>query len=92
LTRRLGDLPDGGDERLKNMEQVVLKLQNVLKELCLLADGLHVQGGPFIADLMTEAYETDLLPAKILETIPMNGSLKEIMVAERTEQQGKIRY
>jgi hypothetical protein len=29
LTRRPGDLPKGGDERLKNMEQVVLKPQNL---------------------------------------------------------------
>jgi len=29
LTRRPGDLPEGGDERLENMEQVVLKPHNV---------------------------------------------------------------
>jgi hypothetical protein len=29
LTRRLGDLPEGGDKRLKNMEQVVLKPDNL---------------------------------------------------------------
>jgi hypothetical protein len=28
LTRRPGDLPEGGDERLKNMEQVILKPHN----------------------------------------------------------------
>ena len=33
LTRRLGDLPEGGDERLKNMEQVVLEPQNLLVQL-----------------------------------------------------------
>jgi len=38
LTRRPGDLPEGGDERLKNMAQVVLKPQNLPKELRLLAD------------------------------------------------------
>jgi len=37
LMRRLGDLPEGGDERVENMEQMVLKLQNVAEQLCWLA-------------------------------------------------------
>jgi hypothetical protein len=85
LTRRLGDLPDGGDERLKNMEQVVLKPQNLPKELRLLADSPYAQDSPSISDLMTKAYESDPLPAKIMEAIRVNGSLKEITVAECTE-------
>jgi len=32
-TRRTGDLPEGGDERLKNKEQVVLKPQNLPEQL-----------------------------------------------------------
>jgi len=92
LTRRPGDLPERGDERLKKIEQVVLKLQNLPRELCLLADSPPAQGGPSIADLMTDAYEPDPLSGKILEAIRTNGSLKEIMVAECTEQDGRIQY
>jgi hypothetical protein len=33
LTRRPGDLPEGGDERLKTMEQVVLKPENRPEQL-----------------------------------------------------------
>jgi len=70
LTRRPGDLPDwGGDEIHKIIEQVVLKLQNLLEQLCLLADSLPAQDCPSISDGMTKAYETDPLPGKILEGI-----------------------
>jgi len=92
LTRRPGDLPEGGDERLKNMEKVVLKLQNLPRELRFLADSPPTQGHPSIPDLMTEAYETDPLPGKILEAIRTNGSLKDITIAECTEQDGRIQY
>jgi len=55
LTRRPGDLPEGGDERLKNMEQAVLKPQNQPKELPLLGENTPAQGRPSIIDLMSEA-------------------------------------
>ena len=74
------------------MEQVVLKLQNLPKELHLLADTPLAQGRPSISDLMTEAYETDPLPGKILEGIHTNGSVKDITIAECTEQDGRIEY
>ena len=90
LTRRPGDLPEGGDERLKNMEQVVLKTQNLLEQLRLLADSPPTQGHPSLFDLMTEADETDPLPENILNAIRTNGSLKEITVAECTEQDGRV--
>jgi len=41
---------------------------------------------------MTEAYETDPLPGKILQAIRTNGSLKDITIAECTEQEGRIQY
>jgi len=75
LTRRPGDLPEGGDERLKNMEQVVLKPQNLRKQLHLLADSPPAQGRPSISDLMTQASVTHPLPGKILEAVCTNGSL-----------------
>jgi len=92
LTRRPGDLPEGGDERLKNMEQVVLKPQNLPKELHSLADSPPAQGRLSISNLMMEAYETDSLQGRILEAIHTNGSLKDITVTECTEQDGKIWY
>ena len=92
LTRRPGDLPEGGDERLKNMEQVVLKPQNLPKELCLLADSLPAQGCRSISDLMSDVYKTDPLPGKILEAIRTNGSLKDITVAVCTKQDREIQY
>jgi len=88
LTRRPGDLPEGGDERLKNMEQA----QNLLRELRLLADSPPAQGRPSIPDLMTEAYETDPVPGKMPEAICPNGSVKDNMVAECTKQDGRIQY
>jgi len=66
------------------MNQVVLKPQNLLRELRLLAVSLPIQGRPSISDLMTEAYATDPVPGKILETICTNGSLNDITVTECT--------
>jgi len=74
------------------MEQVVLKLQNLPGELRLLADSPPGQGRPSIPDLMTEAYETDPLPGKIVKAVRMNGSLKDITIAEFTEQDWRIQY
>jgi len=92
LTRRLGDLPEGGDEYLKNMDQVVLKPQNLPEQLCLLVDHPPAKCHPSISNLMAKAYETDLLPGKTLEAIQTNGSLKEITIAKWKEQVRKIQY
>jgi len=90
--RRPGDLPEGGDKRLNNMEQVVLKPQNLPKQLRLLADSLPAQGHPSIFHLMTEAYEADLLPGKILEAIRTKSGLHEITIVKCIEDAGRIRY
>ena len=92
LTRRPGDLPEKGDERIENMEQVVLKPQNLPKRLRLLADSLPAQGRPSISDLMTKPYETDPLPGNILEAIQAKNGLQEITIAECIEDEGQIRY
>jgi len=81
-----------GDERLKNMEQVVLKLQNLPKQLRMLVESPPAQGRPFISDLTTEAYEADPLPGKILEAIHTKNRLQEITIAECIEDGGRIRY
>jgi len=92
LMRRPGDLPEGGDERFKNMEQVVLKPRNQPEQLRLLADSPPAQGRPSISDLMTEAYETDPLPGKILEAIRTKQGLQENTIGECIEDGGRIRY
>jgi len=80
--RRPGDLPEGWDERLENMEQVVLKPQNLPKQLRLLTDSPPAQGRPSISDLMTDACETDLLPEKIQEAIRPKKGLQESTIME----------
>ena len=92
LTRRPGDLPKGGDERLKNMEQVVLKPHNLPKQLRISASEVPVQEPLSISDLVAQAYEDDLLPKKILKVMSQRDSLRDITVAECTEQEGQVWY
>jgi hypothetical protein len=92
LTRRPGDLPEGGDERLKNMEQVVLKPHNLPEQLRISANDTLERQVPLISDRFTQAYRDDPLHNKILEAIRQGGSLKDITVAECTEQEGKVWY
>jgi len=92
LTRRPGDLPEGGDERLKDMEQVVLKPHNLPEPLRISANEIPVQRSPLISDLFAQAYKNDPWPSRILEAIRQGDSLKEITVAECTEQEGQVWY
>jgi len=92
LTRRPGDLPEGGDERLNNMEQVVLKPQNVPEQLHLLEDSPPTQGHPSIPDLIIKAYETDPQPGRILEAIRTKCGIQEITIADCIQNGGRIRY
>jgi hypothetical protein len=82
LTRRPGDLPEGGDKRLKKMEQVVLKQHNLPEQLRISANEMPDQGVPLISDLFIEAYMDDPLPNRILEAIRQGDSLKDITIAE----------
>ena len=63
------------------MEQVVLEPQNLLEQLCLLADSLPVQGWPSISPLMTKAYRMDPQPGRILEAIRMKSGLQQLTIA-----------
>ena len=92
LTRRPGDLPEEGDERLKNMEQVVLKPHNLPEQLRILASDTLEGQVPSISDLFTQAYKDDPLPNKILEAIRQGGSLSDITIAECMEQEGRVWY
>jgi len=74
------------------MEQVILKPQNLPRELRLLVDSPPSQGRLSIPDLMTEACQTDAVQGKMLETIRTNGSQKNDTVADCTEQDGRIQY
>jgi hypothetical protein len=82
LTRRPGDLPEGPDERLKNMEQVVLKPHNLPEQLCIWADCLCAQDHPSILDLFNQAYQVDPRPERIVKAIREKGSLKDITRAD----------
>jgi len=86
-----GDLPEGGDERLQNMEQVVLKPQNRPEQFHLLANSPPTRGLPSISDFITKAYQTDRLPGEMREAIQRNSGLQEITVAECTEENGLVR-
>jgi len=90
FTRRPGDLPEGGDERLKNMEQVVFKPHNLPEQLRILANEMSEQEVPSISTLFAQAYSDDPLPNKILKAIRQGGSLRDITVAECTEQEGQL--
>jgi len=92
LTRRPGDLPERGDERLKNTEQVVLTQQNLPEKLHLLADSPPTPGHPSFSNLIMKPYETDPLPGRILEAIRVKNGLQEITIAECIEDGGWIRY
>jgi len=66
------------------MEQVVLKPQNLPKQLRLLGDSPPAQDSPSICIPLTAEYETHPVPGNILEAIRMNVSLKHITMAEFT--------
>jgi len=92
VTRRPGDLLQGGDGKLKNMEQAVLKPQNLLKQMGLWADRPAIQGRASISDLMTEENGTEPQPGKILEAIRTRNCLQAITIPECIEDDGRMRY
>jgi hypothetical protein len=69
LTRSPGDLPEQGDERLKNMEQVVLKPHNLPEQLHILANDVLEPELPPKAHLFDQAHQVDPLPNRILKAI-----------------------
>jgi hypothetical protein len=76
LTRRSGDLPTEGDERLAHQSQTVLKSHNLDEELAkscnapdtmrLLADNSPMIMRPTLDELFLEAYQTDPFPSQVL--------------------------
>ena len=74
------------------MEKVVLKPYNLPEQLQIWASELSEQERPFIFDLFNETYEEDPLPEKKMNPIRINGSLKEITVAQCTEEDRRVQY
>src|SRR5215213_367340 len=76
LTRRSGDLPKEGDERLAHQSQTVLKSHNLDEELAkscnapdtmrLLADNSPTIMRSTLDELFLEAYQTDPFPSQVL--------------------------
>jgi hypothetical protein len=90
LTRRPGDLPEGGDERLKTMEQVVLKPQNLPEQLRILANDLAKVRS--VQEQLRESSEQDSLVGMILDAGRQGTSIWNITVAECSEREGQLYY
>jgi len=90
LTRRPGDLPEGGDERLETMEQVVLKPQNLPEQLRILANDLiRVRS---VQEQLREASEQDNFTKKILDAVRRGSPVRDITIAECSEKEGQLYY
>jgi hypothetical protein len=73
LTRRPGDLPEGGDERLKTMKQVVLKPDNLPEQLQILSNDLKREHP--VQEQLEEASGQDGLVRKILDAVRQGISM-----------------
>jgi hypothetical protein len=89
LTRRSGDLPKEGDERLRHQSQVILKPKN----LQLLADNELDEQVPELEQLLRNGYESDPFPAEVMEMLD-NGVRqdKRITLAECERIEGRLHY
>jgi hypothetical protein len=85
LTWSLGDLSKGEDDRLKEIEQLILKLQNLPEQLGLSAYILPTLCHPSISKLLAQPNVTDSLPGKILEPMHTNKDLKATTIAKYME-------
>ena len=93
LTRRSGDLPKEGDERIIANQQAILKPQNIDKSLRLLADLPQNQERPSLKTLFDLGYEADPFPSQIIQMLADNiQSSKEISLADCKVTNGQLRY
>jgi ribonuclease HI len=90
LTRRPGDLPEWEDKRLKTMEQVVLKAENLPEQLRILANDLRKECS--LQEQLKETSEQDGLGGRILDAVRQGTSMREITVAECSEVEGQLYY
>ncbi|KAH0613238.1 uncharacterized protein H6S33_009618 [Morchella sextelata] len=97
LTRRSGDLPKEGDERLTHQSQVVLKRRNLDGKLSLFAGSFSnesAEGMSTVEELFSNAYQVDSFPNKVLVML-RNGvrHSNKISLAECTEDNnGRLLY
>ena len=81
LTRRSGDLPKGGDERLAQQNQVVLKPEN-LDLMPIEMDSDDEDAEASVDELFTRGYEKDPLLKKVLKLLEEGASqCKELSLA-----------
>lgn len=96
LTRRSGDLPKEGDERLLHQSQVVLKRENLDSKLRLLTGSLSNEppkGAPLFEKLWTQGYTTDKFVKEVLDMLQQDTlQSKKISLAECTNDQGQLRF
>jgi hypothetical protein len=74
------------------MELVVWKPHNLPEQLRISANDMPGQEVPTISDLFAQAYMEVPLPHKILNAMRQGESLKDITIAECTEQEGQVWY
>lgn len=69
LTRRSGDLPEEGDERLMQQQKALLKPHNLPPQLQIFANGLPDDDAPTLDALFVEAYDADPFPAEVIHML-----------------------
>jgi len=91
LTRRSGDLPKEGDERLKFPEQVVIKPQNLSLSATTMPTSIIEPNS--LPELMKEGYIVDPIPNDILQQL-RDGKIrsKQLLLAECKNQGSKLIY
>jgi hypothetical protein len=88
LPRRPGDLPEGGDERLKSMKQVILKPENLPKQLQILENEMEAKRT--IQQPLKEPSERDELVGEILGAVREGRSVREITIEECSAEDGQL--
>lgn len=96
LTRRSGNLPKKGDQRLRHQSQGVLKVENLDGKLCLLSGALlnELAGGAKpIEELFDQGYDANPFPNEVLKMLRNNEPLsKKISLAECKHKQGHLMF
>lgn len=89
LTRRSGDLPKEGDERLLHQSRVVLKSQNL--DLGVFASGFEELSD--LEKLFSEGYEKDMAPSEYLKQLKEGfRQSKDISLGDCQEVEGRLQY
>jgi hypothetical protein len=90
LTRRSGDLPKAGDDWSLENQTTIIKPENILQ---LSAMATPTPASPALAQLITDGYNEDPFPNKILRLIQDGAKhCREISLAEYDEHNNLLRY